>query len=262
VEEHHAMMDRRRFLYQTATYILGSILGPYGVSTALACDVLRNKPHVALIIDDIGFSRSRTQIFLNVDIPLTFSILPRLKNSSRLAEKIHRYGHDIMLHQPMEPHNPKIDPGPGALFVGDENDRIIQVLEDNISNIPFAIGVNNHMGSRFTASQKDMYNTLMVIKSQSLFFIDSLTTPHSKAYQTAKSLHMATANRNIFIDIVREESAILHQIGKLQNHALRHGHAIGIGHPYPETAHALKTSLPGFQNSGISLVPISNLLPA
>ena len=160
----------------------------------------------------------------------------------------------------MEPHNPHINPGPGALYVGDGDDRIAQVMEENILDIPFLKGVNNHMGSKFTASEKDVHEVLSIIKDKSLFFIDSLTTPQSKAYETARSLHVVTANRNIFIDVVREESVILSQIHKLQNHALIYGHAIGIGHPYSETACALKSSLHCFQGSCISLVPISNLL--
>jgi polysaccharide deacetylase 2 family uncharacterized protein YibQ len=256
-----AVINRRRFLYQTAAYLLGSTLGFHGLSKALACEHPGVQPCIALIIDDIGFNRSRARMFLDLNIPLTFSILPRLNHSTRLAEEIHDCGHDIMLHQPMEPHNPDIDPGPGALYVGDGHDRITQVMEENITDIPYMIGVNNHMGSRFTASQKDVHEALMVIKDQSLFFIDSLTTPRSKAYKTAKSMHLTTANRNFFLDFHREESAILSQLNKLQRYAMKQGHAIGIGHPYPETANAIRAFLPDFSHSNISLVHISNLLP-
>ncbi|MBN1850042.1 MAG: divergent polysaccharide deacetylase family protein [Deltaproteobacteria bacterium] len=255
-------MNRRSFIYQTMAYIMGGMLGLNGFSKVFACDQPLVQPRISLIIDDIGFNRSRARMFLDLDIPLTFSILPRLRHSSRLAEEIHHRGHDVMLHQPMEPHNPSLNPGPGALYVGDGGERISRIMEENISDTPFIKGVNNHMGSRFTASEKDVREVLSVIKDKSLFFIDSLTTPQSKAYQTAKDLHLSTANRNFFLDFYREESAISSQLHKLLNYAMRHGHAIGIGHPYPETALSLKAFLPRFIHSNVSLIHISNLLPS
>ena len=259
--EKHVVMGRRRFLYKSAAFVTGSLIGFHGLPRAFARNHSQKKPRISLIIDDIGFSRTRARMFLDLGVPLTFSILPRLVKSTPLAEEIHAKGHDIMLHQPMEPRNPEIDPGPGALYVGDGHEKITKVMENNISDIPFVIGVNNHMGSKFTASQEDVMEAMKVIKSKDLFFIDSLTTPRSKAYKTAKSLHITSANRNIFIDINREQSAIFSQLNKLTSYAMRHGHAIGIGHPYPETADVLSCFLPKLMDSNISLVHISHLMP-
>ncbi len=258
--DQHAMMDRRRFFNKSVAFLAGSLLGYYRLPKVFACDGPRMEPRAAIIIDDIGFSRTRTLMFLDLGIPLTFSILPQLAKSSRLAEEIQACGHDIMLHQPMEPRNRDIDPGPGALYVGDGHERITEVIETNLFDIPFVVGVNNHMGSRFTASQKDVFETLTVIKDKDLFFIDSLTTPCSKAYKTAKNLHITAANRNLFLDIHREETAILCQLNKLKTYAIKNGHAIGIGHPYPETARALKCSFPDFLEFGISLIHMSDLM--
>jgi len=71
-----------------------------------------------------------------------------------------------MLHQPMQPYNSSLDPGPGALYEGDNSSRIIEIIEENISEVPLTIGVNNHMGSRFTECQREIYETLRVIKKR------------------------------------------------------------------------------------------------
>jgi hypothetical protein len=199
---------------------------------------------------------------LEFGVPITFSVLPRLAKSEELAVKIHNLGHQIMLHQPMEPTSADIDPGPGALYVGDGPQKINKIIEENIALVPFAEGVNNHMGSKFTACQPGVQAALQVIKQSGLFFVDSLTTNRSEAYKTARELHMPTACRNIFLDNQLEEQAILRQLHRLKQIALTYGHAIGIGHPFPETAHAiglfLKRDLP---KTGLSLVYASNLVP-
>ena len=218
------------------------------------------RPRIALIIDDIGFSFSSARRFLNLDIPITFAVLPRLPKTADLAREIQSAGHEIMLHQPMEPYNSDFDPGPGALYVGDDIDRIIRVMEENISDVPYITGVNNHMGSRFTSRRKEIEDTLSAVKANDLFFVDSFTTSHSMAYQTARKLHIPAACRNIFLDNVHNESDILHQLHKLRRHALTFGHAVGIGHPFPETDRVIRRFLINFKNSGIELVHVSEIL--
>lgn len=257
-------MDRRHFLVKGATFLLGSLFGIKGFSKAFACGKSLHRralrPRIALIIDDIGFSPWRARQFLDLDIPITYSVLPRLQYSQSLASEIHLAGHEIMLHQPMEPFNPEVDPGPGALYVGDETDKIIGVMEENISEIPFATGVNNHMGSRFTASREEMRKALEVIKQKDLFFVDSLTSSRSKAYETARRLHMVTACRNIFLDTRLNEDAIFFQLRRLKRRAIEYGEAIGIGHPFPETAHSVGRFIKTLKESDITLVHVSDLL--
>ena len=264
--ESRGRCDRRRFLLNSASFLAGTFFGLDHFSRAFAFDTPIPSPplhsRIALIIDDIGYSRSRAGQFLELNIPITYSILPRLANSSKLACEIHEQGHEIMLHQPMEPYNSEIDPGPGALFVGDTANRIIKTMEKNISDIPFAIGVNNHMGSRFTSSPWKMNQALGVIKKRALFFVDSLTSSRSTAYQRAKALRVPAAFRNIFLDNHPNESSIIYQLHRLKKHAQVYGTAIGIGHPYQETIRAITHYLPHLETSDISLVPISDLVPS
>jgi polysaccharide deacetylase 2 family uncharacterized protein YibQ len=42
--------------------------------------------------------------------------------------------------------------------------------------------------------------------------------------------------------------------------ASQQGYAIGIGHPYPETLHALQHTLPIIHQAGVLIVPISRLV--
>jgi polysaccharide deacetylase 2 family uncharacterized protein YibQ len=214
---------------------------------------------MALIIDDIGHSVSKARRFLELDVPITFSILPRLAHSYQLAHEIHRCGHETMLHQPMEPHNSILDPGPGSLYVGYKGPEITRILERNMASVPFAVGVNNHMGSRFTECQNEMSEVLRVVARNRLFYIDSLTSSRSKGYLAARRLHVAAARRDVFLDNIASESYILSRLRSLERCAVLHGGAVGIGHPFPETARAIKRFLAD-RDPGVSLVHVSSFL--
>ena len=242
----------------------GSLLGLFKVSRGFAAADARYQddqgPRIALIIDDIGYNRSLAWQFVKLNEILTFSILPQVSYSRELAFDLHDQGYEVMLHQPMEPYNNCCDPGPGALFVGDNAQHIEKTLRVNIRGIPFAKGVNNHMGSKFTASPNEIGDALKVIRSRGMFFVDSFTSNRSLAHATARRYHMPTAHRNVFLDNIRKESVIMTQLVNLQNHAILHGRAIGIGHPFPETARAIGRFAKRLKPSNVSLVPVSEIL--
>jgi polysaccharide deacetylase 2 family uncharacterized protein YibQ len=248
-------MERREFLIKSASFLLGTLVGLDGLAKAFAA----SPPRIALIIDDIGHSLCRARHFLELGIPITYAILPRLPHSHDLAHEIHEQGHEIMLHQPMEPSDRYLNPGPGALYVGDEARRIVRIMEENIEDVPFARGVNNHMGSRFTASEREVHQALGVVKENGLFFVDSLTTHRSVAFETARRLHMPAAFRNIFLDNDREEESVFSRLQGLKAHAFKYGQAIGIGHPHTETARAIGHFVKGL-GSNLSLVHVSQLI--
>ncbi|MGB6012470.1 MAG: divergent polysaccharide deacetylase family protein, partial [Desulfobacterales bacterium] len=214
-EEKTQRYHRRFFLVNGLTYLAGTLFGLNLFSMAEANERrIRSMPkprrqgtsfsapasRIALIIDDIGHSVTRARAFLSLNMPMTFSILPQLRHSKRLAEEITGKGHEVMLHQPMEPYCNEIHPGPGAVYISYENRKIEETIEQNLSQIPQATGVNNHMGSRFTSCSSKVFQALKIIKKKDLFFVDSLTSSHSQAYQMARRLNMRTAPRNVFLD--------------------------------------------------------------
>jgi polysaccharide deacetylase 2 family uncharacterized protein YibQ len=76
-------MDRRTFLAKSAALLLGGFLGfRVPVSAEAFLPTAAGLPRIALIIDDIGFNLRRAEQFLKAEIPITFSVLPRLCWSS------------------------------------------------------------------------------------------------------------------------------------------------------------------------------------
>jgi len=263
-------MSRRSFLQRsmalTALALAGQ--GPLWPSLSRArqpdsMDIAGpENPQIAIIIDDVGYSSSAVRPFFELGIPITFSILPRLRCSVRLAEKAHALGHEVMLHQPMEPHSRSIDPGPGALLLSHQADDLTSIIDANIVSIPFAVGVNNHMGSLFTESKKSTLETLGIFKERNFFFVDSYTSRHSIAFETARELNMTAACRNEFLDIRSERDCVLQQLMKLKKHALRFGKAIGIGHPKPGTVSALRDFGCELKGGALQLTYVSTIMAA
>ena len=254
-------MNRRAFLLKSLGWAAAAACGS-PLAEAMAMGQRPAPARLAIIIDDIGSSRRRASLFMAIQARLTYAVLPHLPYSADLAAALHARGHEILLHQPMEPYDRRLDPGPGALFVGDPPARIAQVVHANVQAVPHAAGVNNHMGSRFTSDGAHIRCALRAIQDHRLFFVDSLTTCHSKAYRTACGMQMTSGRRNVFLDTDRRPQAILNALYGVMHHALMRGEAIAIGHPYPETAAALALFHSEIQGTPIRIVPVSHLLAA
>jgi len=202
----------------------------------------KKKPQIAIVIDDMGENISKARKLKKIfGGAISFSILPYSTYSRQIANLAVRNDISVLLHQPMEPLNyPEVDPGPGALMVEMDDSRIRNVFASNLNSIPGVIGVNNHMGSRFTANAQKMRVLMQELKERKLFFMDSLTCPKSKAQNLASRIGVEEINRDIFLDNEEDVEAILFQLQKVARLAKKSGSVVAIGHPYPETLNALQ----------------------
>lgn len=201
---------------------------------------LPDRPLVAIIIDDMGYRQDTGQALLALDLPLSFSFLPFTPFSEELQKKAHELGRDIILHLPLEPVNPKWNPGPGALTTAMDQETMQAIFREDLQAVPKAIGVSNHMGSRFTANPQAMRILLPLVQKHNLFFIDSVTSSQSVAYDLARSMGIKAQRRTVFLDNNQDIDKIMAQLDLLVQMAGKHGQAVGIGHPYPATVEALR----------------------
>lgn len=218
-------------------------------------------PLVAIIVDDLGADLAMMQDFLDLQLNLTVAVLPNVPHARAVAELAHADGREILLHVPMEPRDyPSVDPGEQALMVDLSTAEVQQRLRRYLQTVPWVVGANNHMGSRFTESREGMRGVLQILKEQGLFFVDSRTTADSVAIAEAEGMAIAHAERDLFLDNDINEEAIRRQIRKLIGVAREQGSAIGICHPHLETYAALKKEAPSFAAAGVKLVAVSALL--
>lgn len=218
-----------------------------------------NAPRIAIIIDDIGYHKADLKL---IDLPyaLTFAVLPHTPYGQRAARHAFQAQKDVMLHMPMQASNGK-KPGPGALLSDMSKQQVQQTLQLALADIPYAIGINNHMGSFYTEQEQPMAWTMEYLSKRHLFFVDSLTTAHSKAGKYARQFAVTHLSRHVFLDNEQNEAAMAKQLETLLRIARKRQTAIAIAHPYAETYAFLHKYLPTLQQQGVELVGISQLLP-
>ncbi len=215
---------------------------------------------VAIIIDDIGNDRKVFRKFLDLGIPLTFSILPHEKFSSRIAEEANRLNYEIILHLPMEPKSQEKNPGNGVILQNMSEDEMLRQLRLDIEAVPHITGINNHMGSLLTEDRTAMNILLQEIQRKGLFFLDSRTSPDSVAYEIAKDLGIKSETRDVFLDNSPDIEYIKGQIDKAIKIAKKHGEVTVIGHPRKQTIAALREKMSDFEKEGIDIVSVSEIL--
>ncbi len=211
----------------------------------------------AVIIDDCGNSlRNRDQLF-SFDYPLTLAVLPRLAYSETVDQLAAEQEYQVILHFPLEAINPDLFCGPGGLYRNTARERMVEVISENLSDLPHAVGVNNHMGSAFTVDTESMEVFLEEIKEHNLFFIDSLTINGTVTDSVALRVGIDYLRRDIFLDHRMEEGEIIRQFEKMEKIALDSGKVIAIAHDRPLTVSLLTRLLPTLADAGIQVVPVS-----
>ncbi|APG28992.1 hypothetical protein A7E78_02725 [Syntrophotalea acetylenivorans] len=219
------------------------------------------RPRMAIIMDDLGHETHSAKTLIDIQLPVTFAILPYTAQAGTVARLAHQNGYEVMLHIPMEPQNyPAIDPGPGALIMSMDPFAVQNQLRQWLDELPYVVGGNNHMGSRLTEDPESMGAVLEVLRERRMFFIDSRTSASSVAIIEARRKGVPAISRDVFLDNVREVPAIAREIRKLAGMARRRGSAVGICHPYPETLAALRQEAEVLREQGIDVVPVSQLL--
>lgn len=232
-----------------------------GLLLALLCwPILASAtPRIAIIIDDIGYHRTRGEAVVRLPGAVTCAIIPQTPHGPRLAEKAAQAGKEVMIHLPMETGGMRrLDDG--GLREGMPQATLVTTVRQAFLRIPQARGLNNHMGSVLTADATAMNWLMEELALNRYFFIDSRTTPASVAEDTARRHGLRSAGRDIFLDNERSLLSINEQFNKLIRLAKKRGYAIAIGHPYPETIQYLENVLPLLDQAGVKLVPASSLL--
>ncbi len=221
-------------------------------------DMPATGPMVAIVIDDLGLLEAATESAIALHPAFTLAFLPYGEKAAELAQKAHQAGHEVLLHMPMEPDGP-VDPGPGALITGLAPEEIRERISLALDRVPSAMGLNNHMGSRFTADAEAMAVVLDEINLRGMMVLDSVTTPNSVVSELAKAIGVPSESRDVFLDNDRDPALIHQQLDELERIAQVTGQAIALGHPYRETIAVLEEWLPAARKRGIRLVPLSRL---
>jgi polysaccharide deacetylase 2 family uncharacterized protein YibQ len=214
---------------------------------------------VAIVIDDIGIDRARAMQAIRLPAPLTLSFLPYGRDAPALAILARQRGHEILLHMPMQAVGGE-NPGPHALTTDLAAVEIRARVGAALDRFGDAVGLNNHMGSRFTSERRLVIPVVEELRARGLVFVDSRTTPNSQGVPAAEEVGLPSAMRDVFLDNDLAPEAITKQFEELERIARRRGYAVAIGHPHDATLAALAGWLPRVAERGIQVVPVSAIV--
>lgn len=216
-----------------------------------------SKPLVAIIIDDMGQNPRLERKFFELGLSLTFSFLPYAPFTKKLAREAHTRGFEVMVHIPLEAQNHQYTPGLIRLDMSEN--RVKYLVRQAILAVPYAVGVNHHMGSLFTEDRLHVRWLLEAVAAEGLFYIDSRTTKNTVVSVVARELGLPFAERRVFLDHTLADREIEHSFRILVKKARKERRLVAIGHPHPQTLKALKRTKVWLTEE-VLLVPASKIV--
>lgn len=213
---------------------------------------------LAIVIDDFGYRQQNEEQIISFSSNITIAVLPNSPNAKKIATLAHEHGNDVIIHLPMTPMG-KQPLEKDTLFPDMNENQIQDIIHLAIEQVPYAIGINNHMGSLMTSNLDGMKSVMKAMSNSSLFFLDSKTIANTQVEKAAINYNIPVVERDIFLDDERKESAIAHQFDLAVKVARKNGSAIAIGHPHPETINVLRNKLANLPVD-IELIKVSHLI--
>lgn len=227
----------------------------------------QTNPMLCIVIDDFGEDRAGVKEMLELNIPLTCAVMPNLTFTKQDAETAHANGHEVILHMPFESSAslPQSWYGPTYIKKSDSPVVAINKLEQCLSSVPYAKGINFHMGAALEESKKTITEIISYTKQHNLCFLDSKTSEQSICREVCKNTQTCFLERDFFLEKhgAKSVSYAENMLNEAIKKAKKTGFSIVIGHVGPEgglsTFQAIKNCLPLFKQNNIQIVPLSKI---
>ncbi len=216
-------------------------------------------PRIAIMVADIALNtRSSTMAINNLPGQIDMAFSPYGRNLQDWMDKARAKGHEGFLMIPTEPLNyPDNDPGPHTLITDFSERENLLRLDWILSQVAGYVGVVNHMGSKFTASEEALDPIIADLQNRGLMLVDARSSRFSMAARVARRLNMPRALNDRFIDNVLTKEEIRKQLSELENTAKTFGAALGMARATPLTVNELAAWAQTLDDKGISLVPVT-----
>lgn len=213
---------------------------------------------LAIVIDDFGYRPAQENQVIALPSNISVAVLPNAPHAREMATKAHNAGHEVLIHLPMAPLS-KQPLEKDTLRPDMSSGEIERIIRDAVNSVPYAVGLNNHMGSAMTSSLFGMQKVMQALGQYNLYFLDSMTIGNSQSMRAAAGTSVKVIKRKVFLDDTQNEADIRLQFNRAVDLARRNGSAIAIGHPHPTTVRVLQQMVYNLP-ADITLVRPSSLL--
>lgn len=216
------------------------------------------KGKLAVVIDDAGRDLESQHVYESLGIPLTLAVMPNQVHTRDAALSWHAHGLPVILHQPMESVS-GIGMESKVILTSMSDEEIRSLLKSSLSQVPEAVGINNHQGSKATTDRRTMDVVMNELHHRHLFFFDSRTNSTTAADAAAASYGVPYVRNDLFVDNEADVAAISAMIREAAKRAQKYGTYVIIGHCRPKTAEAFRQMVPQLEKEGIQFVYVSSL---
>lgn len=216
------------------------------------------KGKLAVVIDDAGRDLASQHVYESLGIPLTLAVMPNQVHTRDAALSWHAHGLPVILHQPMESVS-GIGMESKVILTSMSDEEIRGLLKSSLSQVPEAVGINNHQGSKATTDRHTMDVVMNELHHRHLFFFDSRTNSTTAADGAAASYGVPYVRNDLFVDNEADVAAISAMIQEAAKRAQKYGTYVIIGHCRPKTAEAFRQMVPQLEKEGIQFVYVSSL---
>lgn len=210
-------------------------------------------PQVALVMDDLGFNLWSVKAVAAFPCRMTGSIIPSTRYVALSASILHTAGKEVFVHMPMTSKRIQEETDPLLIrprLTCSETTRRLHVA---IDLVPYAVGMNNHEGG-FATTNRETMDCVMSALPRQFMFLDSSTTPKTKAWMAARAAGLPWSRCNIFLlgntpkDLERSFQDAL-KIAK------KRGSVVVIAHPYKMAVEELPGLIRNAKRQGFKFVP-------
>jgi uncharacterized protein len=251
-------VDNMRYIYKVLIILL------FITSSTSPVNASNEELQAAIIIDDFGGGIGGVGEFLNGAVPITAAVMPFSEKSKEHAEWAHNKGFEVMVHLPMQPKKGKLSwLGPSPITKKLSTKEVKNRVEKAIESVPYAKGINNHMGSLIVEDERIVKAIVEVAKEHQLYIVDSGTSGRTKFPKVAEELGVPLIRRDVFLDDISSVNYVKKQMTRLANITEKRKRGIAIGHvgvTGKVCSIGIFESMPEFKKRNIEIVPVSELL--
>jgi len=212
-------------------------------------------PRIAILVTGLGLPGSPAgDVLKGLPAPMSVAYGAYGRNLQDGVTRARDSGHEVLLQIPLEPSNyPTEDPGPHTLLTTLPPEENMKRLQWLMSRYTGYVGVTNHMGAKFEATQDSLQPVLEELKRRGLLYVDDGSVQGSTAGQIAGAIGLDYSVVSVQIDA----DNVAKQLAQLETAAKERGAAIGVAKATPATIKQLADWANKLEAKGFVLVPVS-----
>lgn len=205
------------------------------------------KPLLSVILIDAGTEGLDNDILLTFTFPVTFALDPGRPGATADSKRLSRGGFEILA----------LAPGDETASAAANPADVASALSKAFAAIPEAVGMIDRLGAGFQTEPDRVRDMIEALGSTGHGLITYDSDPDGTV---TVARHGGVASGVIYrvLDHEREPGLVIRRyLDRAAKEARENGHAIVIGHTYPETVTALLSWALSSTSAGVALAPVS-----